>query len=57
MVIDFYVKRCRVCKVVLPLIIKVMNEHENKIHVIKVDVKDNNEIAMEYGTPLNDIIL
>lgn len=33
----------------LPRIEKVIEEHNGTIHLVKVDIDDNAEIAMEYG--------
>jgi len=33
----------------LPRIEKIIEEHNDTIHLVKVDIDDNAEIAMEYG--------
>ncbi|XP_025200053.1 uncharacterized protein LOC112597983 [Melanaphis sacchari] len=48
-VIDFFATWCGPCKMLLPRIEKIVEEHNGKIHLVKVDIDDNAEIAMEYG--------
>jgi len=36
----------------LPRIEKIIEEHNGTIHLAKVDIDDNAEIAMEYGVSL-----
>jgi len=33
----------------LPRVEKIIEEHKGAIHLVKVDIDDNAEIAMEYG--------
>lgn len=48
-VIDFFATWCGPCKMLLPRIEKIIEEHNGTIHLVKVDIDDNAEIAMEYG--------
>ncbi|XP_060842477.1 thioredoxin C-1-like [Rhopalosiphum padi] len=48
-VIDFFATWCGPCKMLLPRIEKIIEEHNGTIHLAKVDIDDNAEIAMEYG--------
>jgi len=48
-VIDFFATWCGPCKMLLPRIEKVIEEHNDTINLVKVDIDDNAEIAMEYG--------
>lgn len=47
-----YSRWCGPCKMLLPRIEKVIEEHNDKINLVKVDIDDNAEIAMEYGVSL-----
>lgn len=48
-VIDFFATWCGPCKTLLPRIEKIIEEHNGTINLVKVDIDDNAEIAMEYG--------
>lgn len=37
----------------LPRVEKIIEEHKGEIHLAKVDIDDNAEIAMEYGVSTN----
>ncbi|XP_060871969.1 thioredoxin C-1-like [Metopolophium dirhodum] len=48
-VIDFFATWCGPCKMLLPRVEKIIEEYKDTIHLAKVDIDDNAEIAMEYG--------
>ncbi|KAL4092150.1 hypothetical protein QTP88_026703 [Uroleucon formosanum] len=48
-VIDFFATWCGPCKMLLPRVEKIIEESKGTIHLAKVDIDDNAEIAMEYG--------
>ncbi|KAL5235513.1 hypothetical protein ACI65C_002923 [Semiaphis heraclei] len=52
-VIDFFATWCGPCKMLLPRVEKIIEEHKGEIHLAKVDIDDNAEIAMEYGVSTN----
>jgi len=47
-VIDFFATWCGPCKMLLPRIEKVVEEHKG-VNLVKIDIDDNAEIAMKYG--------
>ncbi|XP_025419859.1 uncharacterized protein LOC112690139 [Sipha flava] len=48
-VIDFFATWCGPCKMLLPRIEKVIEEYNDTVNLVKVDIDDNAEIAMDYG--------
>ena len=47
-VIDFYADWCGPCKMMEPVIAKIAEEYKGKVKVGKVNVDDENELAMRY---------
>jgi len=47
-VVDFYADWCGPCKMMAPVIDKLADENEN-IKVCKVNVDDNQDLAVKYG--------
>lgn len=47
--IDFYADWCGPCKMMAPVVEEVAEELEGKIKVGKVNVDENQDLAMEYG--------
>lgn len=47
--IDFYADWCGPCKMMAPVVEEVAEELEGKIKVGKVNVDDNQDLAMKYG--------
>lgn len=47
--IDFYADWCGPCKMMAPVVEEVAEELAGKIKVGKVNVDDNQDLAMEYG--------
>ncbi len=47
--IDFYADWCGPCKMMAPVVEEVANELEGKLKVGKVNVDDNQDLAMKYG--------
>ena len=47
--IDFFATWCGPCKMLSPIISEIANEYSNSIKVCKVNVDENQELAMEYG--------
>ncbi len=48
-VLDFWAVWCGPCRMIAPLIEEMHNEYGDKAIIGKVDVDNNNEIAMKYG--------
>ena len=47
--IDFYADWCGPCRMMAPIIDQIAEEMSDKIKVGKVNVDENQELAMEYG--------
>ncbi|XP_037929484.1 thioredoxin-2-like isoform X1 [Teleopsis dalmanni] len=48
-VVDFFAVWCGPCKMISPKLEELAKEHSEKVVVIKVDVDECEEIAMEYN--------
>lgn len=48
-VIDFYADWCGPCRMMSPIVDEIAEEMAGEIKVGKVNVDDNQELAMEYG--------
>lgn len=47
--VDFWAVWCGPCKVLSPIIEQIATEYEGKVKIGKVDVDNNNSLAMKYG--------
>jgi len=47
--VDFWAVWCGPCKVIAPIVEEFAAEYEGKLKVGKVDVDNNQQIAMKYG--------
>ena len=47
--VDFWAIWCGPCKAIAPIMDEIANDYSNKVKVGKVDVDNNNQIAMKYG--------
>lgn len=47
--VDFWATWCGPCKVLSPIVEELANEFSGKLKVGKVDVDQNNNLAMKYG--------
>ena len=47
--VDFWAEWCGPCKSIAPVIEEIAVEYKGKVRVGKVDVDQNNQIAMQYG--------
>ena len=47
--VDFFATWCGPCKMMEPVISKIAEEYKGKVKVGKVNVDDENELAMQYG--------
>ena len=47
--VDFWAEWCGPCKQLLPTIDEIANDYENKVIIGKVNVDENQSLAMDYG--------
>ena len=47
--IDFYATWCGPCKMVSPIISEIANEYLNSVKVCKVNVDENQDLAVKYN--------
>src|SRR5210317_986321 len=47
--IDFWAAWCGPCKMIAPIVEELANEYEGKVKVGKLDVDENQQIAIKYG--------
>jgi len=47
--VDFWAIWCGPCKAIAPIIDEIANDYSDKVKVGKVDVDNNNQVAMKYG--------
>jgi len=48
-VVDFWAPWCGPCRMVSPVIEKLSEKYNGKLKVVKVNVDDNQELAMKFG--------
>lgn len=49
MLLDFYADWCGPCKVMLPIVDRLADEHKDSFSIAKVNVDKNRELAQEFG--------
>lgn len=49
LLVDFWATWCAPCRMLAPVIEKLADQYDGKITVAKVDVDDNQELAIRYG--------
>lgn len=47
--VDFYATWCGPCMMLAPIIDEISEEYKDKIRVIKVNIDDNQELAIKYN--------
>ena len=47
--VDFWAVWCGPCKAIAPIIEEIANDFNGRVSVGKVDVDNNNQVAMKYG--------
>ncbi|MCX8103744.1 MAG: thioredoxin [Candidatus Bipolaricaulota bacterium] len=47
--VDFYADWCGPCRAIAPIVEEIAHELSNRLKVVKLDVDQNQEIAMQYG--------
>ena len=48
-IVDFWAEWCGPCKMLTPILEELSNEMKNEINVIKVNLEENQELAMKYS--------
>lgn len=48
-IVDFWAEWCVPCKMISPIVEEIEKEYEGKIKVVKINVDENQDIAIEYG--------
>ncbi len=46
---DFWAEWCGPCKVIAPILDQIADEYKGRVQVAKLDVEENQSIAMKYG--------
>ena len=47
--VDFWAVWCGPCKAIAPIVEEIANDFSGKVKVGKIDVDNNNQVAMKYG--------
>ena len=47
--VDFWAVWCGPCKAIAPIVEEIANDFDGKVKVGKIDVDNNNQVAMKYG--------
>ena len=48
-IVDFWAEWCGPCKMLTPILEELSNEMKNEINVVKVNLDDNQDLAMKYS--------
>lgn len=47
--LDFWAEWCGPCKMIAPILDQIADEYKDRIQIAKLDVEENQGIAMKYG--------
>lgn len=47
--VDFWAEWCAPCRMVAPVVKEISEEYEDKLQVTKINVDENQDVALEYG--------
>ena len=48
-IVDFWAEWCGPCKMLTPILEELSNEMKNEINVVKVNLDENQDLAMKYS--------
>ncbi len=46
---DFWAEWCGPCKAIAPILDQIADEYKGRLQIVKLDVEENQAIAMKYG--------
>jgi thioredoxin 1 len=46
---DFWAEWCGPCKMIAPILDQIADEYKGRLQIVKLDVEENQAIAMKYG--------
>jgi thioredoxin 1 len=47
--LDFWAEWCGPCKMIAPILDQIAEEYKDRVQIAKLDVEENQNIAMKYG--------
>jgi thioredoxin 1 len=47
--VDFWAEWCGPCKAIAPILDQIADEYKGRLNLVKLDVEENQNIAMKYG--------
>jgi thioredoxin 1 len=47
--VDFWAEWCGPCKMIAPILEQVSEEYKGRLSIAKIDVEENQNLAMQYG--------
>jgi thioredoxin 1 len=47
--VDFWAEWCGPCKMIAPILDQMAEEYEGRLNLVKLDVEENQNIAMQFG--------
>jgi thioredoxin 1 len=47
--LDFWAEWCGPCKMIAPILTQIADEYKDRVQIAKLDVEENQSIAMQYG--------
>lgn len=47
--VDFWAEWCGPCKAIAPTLVEIAGEYEGRVKIVKVDVDENRQSAMQYN--------